>query len=210
MTERRQTIVLHVDGDVRLVVGKAGGIQQPIQASKTVMSLASPVWKAMFSRVWAEHEASEIPLPDDDIEATLLVLRIAHLQFQDLPKKSKLTLSRLLDLAVICDKYDLVRLVHPFLDLNQWAQPWFPIGTVGAQYKPELLFIAWTFGYSREFELLAKHFVTHLRVEADGTLLFAGQQSPEHMPPGLLGKFVVTSRQNSNCTSILYPVLLAS
>ena len=85
-SQRQQTIVLHDGGDVMLLVGRAGNVQQPIQASKTAISLASSVWKAMFSRAWAEHEASEIPLIEDDVEAMLLVFRIAHLRFQDLPK----------------------------------------------------------------------------------------------------------------------------
>lgn len=205
MTGRQQTIVLYDGGDVTLIVGKADGIQQPIQASKTAMSLASPVWKAMFSQAWAEHDAPEIPLPEDDIEAILLVLRIAHLRFEDLPKKEHLTFSRLLDLAVICDKYDLVCLVEPFLDLNQWARPWLPIGTL-KHCRPELLFIAWTFGHSESFNMLAKHFTMLLRVEADGAPLISGQQPPEHMPPGLLGKFVATFRQHSNCASTLCPI----
>lgn len=184
---RQQTIVLHDDGDVTLVVGKAGGVQQPIQASKTTMSLASPVWKAMFSRVWAEHAASEILLPDDDVSATLTVLRIAHLQFQDLPKKGDFSPTSLLNLAVICDKYDLVRIVRPFLDLHGWASPWFSSNTDVASF-PQLLFSAWTFGYSQSFESMAKDVLDRLIVTFSGAPMIGGATLPEPMPPGLLGK----------------------
>jgi hypothetical protein len=51
----------------------------------------------------------------------LLVLRIAHLQFKEIPQGNGLTIDALLSLAVVCDKYDLVSMVRPFLDLHCWA-----------------------------------------------------------------------------------------
>jgi hypothetical protein len=97
----------------------------------------------MFEARWAESEASEIALRDDDMDAMLLVLRIAHLRFHDLPKK--LEFGPLLNLAVVCDKYDLVRMVRPFLDLHGWAKP--HDYHQGKSWYPSWLFVAWTFGY---------------------------------------------------------------
>ncbi|KAF3052724.1 hypothetical protein E8E11_009750 [Didymella keratinophila] len=186
---RKQTIVLHDDGDVTLVVGKNGHPQQPIKASKSAMSLASSVWKAMFSRVWAEHEASEILLPDDDMDAILLVLRIAHLRFQDLPKKGALPLQSLLDLAIVCDKYDLVHLVRPFLNLNDWASIWFPNLTTSLRHA-ELLFVAWTFGYSTSFKSLANDVVLQMTMTVLDVPYVYGKEFPDAMPPGLLEKML--------------------
>jgi hypothetical protein len=53
---------------------------------------------------WTESVAAEIPFPKDDPEAILTVLRIAHLQFNSIPKIQ--TRSSLYQLAIICDKYD--------------------------------------------------------------------------------------------------------
>ena len=69
-------------GDVTLVVGKRHGVQQSIRIFISAMSLASPVWKATFRRVWVEQDASEISLPGDNVDAMLLVLRIAHLRLK--------------------------------------------------------------------------------------------------------------------------------
>ncbi|XPS72276.1 hypothetical protein M3J09_004443 [Ascochyta lentis] len=186
LPDRQQTVVLHDGGDVVLVVGEAGGIQQPIQASKTAMSMASPVWKAMFSHVWAEHEASEISLPDDDVEAMLLVLRIAHLRFQDLPSKGLFPLNSLLNLAVVCDKYDLVHLVRPFLDLYGWAKPASTVYEHNTD--PVWLFIDWTFGYSGDFTFRAEYFAANMSMGPDGVPVVARQPFPKYMPPGLLDK----------------------
>lgn len=190
----QQTTVLHDGGDVTLEVGKIGSFQQRIKASKSAMGLASPVWKAMFSHVWAESEAAEISLPDDDADATLLVLQIAHLRFQDLPKKGTIPLHDLVNLAVICDKYDLTHLVRPFLDLNNWARERF-LDLTGGVCHPDLLFVAWTFGYSESFEHLARRVLDQTTVTSSGTPLYLGQRFPEHMPPGLLGKPFLTIHQ---------------
>lgn len=193
---QEQTIVLHDDGDVTLVVGEDGSPQQPIRASKSTMSLASSVWKAMFSRVWVEHEAFEILLPDDDVEAILLVLRIAHLRFQDLPKKGALALQSLLNLAVVCDKYDLVHLIRPFLDLNGWALPWYPDLTASLRHA-ELLFVAWTFGFNESFEALANDIVLQMTMTVAGVPMVDGKHFPEAMPPGLLGNSTVAPETES-------------
>jgi hypothetical protein len=112
----RPTIVMHDFGDVTLLIGPEEN-EQPVLASIATLRLASPVWKAMFGTRWAECEASEIPLPDDDVDAMILVLRIAHLRFHELPGERRLSSKALLNLSIVCDKYDLVRLVRPFLDL---------------------------------------------------------------------------------------------
>jgi hypothetical protein len=56
-----------------------------------------------------------MPLPDDDEMALLVVLRAAHLQFHQLPPASPMPFHRLLNLAVVCEKYDTMKVVRPFL-----------------------------------------------------------------------------------------------
>ena len=124
-SDPRKTIQLYDGGDVVLQIGPEEQ-PQPVLVSKLAIALASPVWKAMFERQqWAESTADEIPFPEDDIEAMLIVLRIAHLRFQELPGKHGLSLQAMLNLAVVCDKYDLVKVVRPFLDLHRWTE--FPV-----------------------------------------------------------------------------------
>ncbi len=123
----------------------------------------------MFSRhkSWAESSASEIPFPDDNIDAMLLVLRIAHLRFRDIPGKNGLSYAHLLALAVVCDKYDLVKLVRPFLDLYEWAEPHRPRSVDDEKWEPSWLFVAWTFGFGESFEPLARHLVKNISLEGE-------------------------------------------
>ena len=182
------TIVLHDSGDVILRVGTEAGMRQPVLVSKMVMVQASPVWKAMFERHWKESDATEIPLPDDDIEAILLVLRIAHLRFKEIPQRHNLTIDALLNLAVVCDKYDLVKLVQPFLDLHGWAQYHLPNIRSEKNCNPSWFFVAWTFGYNDSFEALATYLVRRIKLDADGNAITQnGQRFPSDTPPGLLG-----------------------
>lgn len=186
----RQTIVLHDFGDVTLLVG-TGETQQPVLTSSSTLRLASPVWRAMFGQRWAESESSEVPFPDDDVEAMLLVLRIAHLRFQELPQKHGISFNSLLNLAFVCDKYDLVRMVRPFLDLHCWAQPFLHM-TDPKTCQPAWLFIAWTFGYSESFDALAKRLVRAVATsDMDGRTIVGVTGGPElqagTLPPDILG-----------------------
>lgn len=160
------TIVLHDSGDITLLVG-SGKVQQPVLVSSPVLQIASPVWKAMCGEHWKESEAHEIPLPDDDVEAMLIVLRIVHLKFHDLPEKKGMSFNTLYKLAIVCDKYDLVQVVRPFLDLHCWAQSYiYPTHT--RSHHPAWLFVAWTFGYTESFEALACDMVNTVTVGPDG------------------------------------------
>jgi hypothetical protein len=152
------------------------------------MIMASPVWKAMFERHWRENEPTEIPLPDDDVEAMLLVLRIAHLRFHELPRMHGLSLPALLRLAVVCDKYDLVKVVRPFLNLYGWASCYFPDIESGTNCSLSWFFIAWTFGYEDSFESLAIYVVRRIELDVHGNAsMRSGQKFPDDIPPGLLG-----------------------
>jgi hypothetical protein len=191
----RPTIRLHDSGDVTLLIGY-GDDRKRVLVSTTVLRLASPVWKAMFGARWAESEASEIDLSHDDADAMLLVLRIAHLQFHDLAKGLKYR--ALLDLAVVCDKYDLIHLVRPFLDLYGWAKPYTytlrqPIRHTARPIQyPGWLFIAWTFGYIESFCALAKQMSCTVEVhKVPGSVVIVvpghGTVLERDMPPGILG-----------------------
>jgi hypothetical protein len=79
----------------------------------------------------------------------LLALRIAHLRFNELPKKGSLYLDPLVNLAVICDKYDLVHIVRPSRYHSDWARPWFG-NNVQVNLNAGLLLVAWTFEESSD------------------------------------------------------------
>ena len=124
------TVYLVDDGDLKLHVNcsrerrkRLRGLDLPVVyqktfvVSSTVMRIASPVWRAMFDpqSPFMDTQRSlthgEMDLPEDDADALLYVLRIAHLQFRRIPET--LDFIDLLNVAIICDKYDTVSIVRP-------------------------------------------------------------------------------------------------
>ena len=194
-------------GDVRLLLDarriqkqalKEGNIlPHPITlvVSSKVLCLASPVWKAMlksnghFKEAILSAGVREVHLADDDPDALLLVLRIAHLQFRDIT--SEPTFDQFLNIALICDKYDIVPLVQPWLpNWIGWLKP--------MMHHPgyeEWLFIAWTFGEARDYEKLASLLVSQVITDKEGQCYRSGKILGKNLPPGALGVYITSRRQ---------------
>ncbi|KAF2190887.1 hypothetical protein K469DRAFT_512956, partial [Zopfia rhizophila CBS 207.26] len=180
------TITLHEQGDVTLIIGEE---EQRVVVSTSILRRASPVWQAMFGERWAESEATEVPLPDDDVEAMVTVLRIAHLRFDEVPQKHGLSFKQLLSLAIICDKYDTVKIVRPFMYLHEWHLKWRP--QVAKPGYEEWLFISWTFGYPEIFEIVAQHLLMTVYIDQSGNCLTEnGKPIAANMPPGIIERIL--------------------
>ena len=88
--------------------------------SSNVMSMASPVFAAMFSSQFSEGQALEkhrstkkitkVPLPEDNAEAMTLLCRILHLQHDD-KLDCHTEAATLKDLARACHKYDCTKVM---------------------------------------------------------------------------------------------------
>lgn len=119
-----EIIILDKSYDRTLIIGdpENASEQKIIRVNSGVMKLASPVWNAMLSSPFAERTMSEIPFPDDSPQAFLIILQIAHFYFSDLPEK--ISQEEFRDLAVLCDKYDTVRLAKPFVLSQGWLLPY--------------------------------------------------------------------------------------
>ena len=97
-------INLDSSGDLRLLVKGPGDKWTTLIVSSSAMCLASPVWRAMLNprSHFREAEKQEVEFPDDDLDALLIVLRVAHLKFRELPKT--VSFDGLVNLAVLSDK----------------------------------------------------------------------------------------------------------
>jgi hypothetical protein len=109
-------------GDVRLKLGKAGQTPTNVLVSSYVLSLASPVFEAMFNGNFAEgqslssHSPREVPLPDDDLESMLLICRITHMQTTELAEE--LSVGSFTEFAFAADKYQCGKAVQA------WSRLW--------------------------------------------------------------------------------------
>ena len=104
------TIMVDADGDLtmRLKGGK-------LKVSRKVLSISSPVFRAMLGAGCPFRESTDMELErdgtqavsveDDDFQTMAMIARIMHLQSDMVP--DKLTFKQLYQVAVLCDKYDL-------------------------------------------------------------------------------------------------------
>ncbi|KAF7855429.1 hypothetical protein EAF04_010172 [Stromatinia cepivora] len=153
------------DGDLRAKVLHEGR-KISFRLSSHALSFASPVWKKLVfppfplltSRTDGEEPNSKKscvanePFPDIELdftedysEALLVLLRIAYLQFSNIP--SNLPYVILYNVAALCDKYNCIKLVKP------WLKDWLK----DEQYEAHLpfqwgwLWIAYCFGRRKLF-----------------------------------------------------------
>ncbi|TID25810.1 V-type proton ATPase subunit D [Venturia nashicola] len=156
------TLHLRVNGDLTLLVGEHG---QRFVVSRDTMCGACPVWERMLNGPYAEATNPEIAFPDDDPKVLHILLSITHLTFKNLPPT--LTLEELTTLAFMCDKYDTVALVRPFLPT--WTEPWLKAGSYLDRGNEEWVWISYVFGYEEEFCARVKQLVQDMRISQGGT-----------------------------------------
>jgi hypothetical protein len=143
-------ITLHEAADLTLIIGPE---KQTVKVLRSAMQTTSSSWRAMFKPEWTESTSSSIEFPEDDATAMLLVLHIAHHKYEDLPRS--LEWKDLLQLVVVCDKYDLIHIVRHFMVSRKWLEPYR-----SSIFNPKYtgwLFVAYSLGEINTFKSLAEH-----------------------------------------------------
>lgn len=107
-------------GDVLLQLGPSKNVS--LRVSSKALSLASPVFAALFSPRFSEGqplssstEARNVPLPEDDPEAMTQICYAIHF-YRTVPRIISMPL--LEKMASLCDKYDLA------VALAAWSELW--------------------------------------------------------------------------------------
>lgn len=95
----------------------------------------------------ADCQNPEMPLVDDDPEALLTVLRIAHHRTYEAPRA--LSLPQLVKIATVCDKCDTVAICR--LHIDNWMTPLLLRLTYLTPGNETWLWCAWVFGYHETF-----------------------------------------------------------
>lgn len=177
-------IQIDTAGDLKLLVQHCED-WVTFQVSSKAMSLASPVWRTMLDPNGPFRESqsdnNEITFPDDDAKALLNLLLVAHLRFQDVPKE--LTFEQLLNVCILCDKYDCITLVRPWIWRWQERQIHLPWEILSEEW----LFIAWTTGDEAKFRRTAQSLILHANTDESGAFNDA-RLSELVMPPGFIGQ----------------------
>lgn len=190
--------VLLDSGDIRLRITYSNR-SLTLQGSSTFLSSASPVWNKILNPPFpmlfrkeggnANRQDTHIDFSEDNGKALLLLLRIAHLQFSKVPSTLE-SFDTFIALAILCDKYDCVGLIKP------WLHSW--VGNDGTEFKwdesgyESWLFIAWVLGWKDRFQSLAIKLVRTVQINDAGEILtWNGDILPSQMPPDIIGRFCI-------------------
>jgi hypothetical protein len=162
--------------------------------SSDALVLASHVWKKFLFPPWGEGAGTapvaekEIDCSEDDPVALLILLNIAHLQFRSIP--ATLSYKDLYNVAILCDQYDCVQLVQP------WLEKWLQDERVRSMSEGiGWLFIAWVFGRDREFRNLAAQMARDVQTNEEGQCLDSNGKliDLKYMLLGIIGKSTLYS-----------------
>lgn len=136
----------------------------------------------------AKPITKQIDCSEDDGEALLTLLRIAHLGFGNF--LDTISLDSLWNLAILCELYDCHRLVSPWS--GAWIEKQRAARVPGGDTDERWLYIAWSFGRQDLFYEVASELVKCVSLEIDGGQpLVAGKPIREPMPEQILGIFAL-------------------
>jgi hypothetical protein len=132
----------------------------------------------------------KIDFAEDPAEALLILLDITHFRFTKVPLTIPLQI--LSDIANLCDQYDCVHLVKPWL--SQWlvdeTTGWkSTLRGFGGSIREKWLYIAWVFGREQVLKDCSSSLVRNLCTYDEGDCAYLKcVHGP--MPPGLLGRSI--------------------
>ncbi|KAK0667806.1 hypothetical protein QBC41DRAFT_347735 [Cercophora samala] len=162
------------DGDLVLHVGPAAN-RNGYRIDSATLRRASEVFKAWFSR-WIDNKPVDgsqwvIDLPDDNPTSFKVLLHIVHGQFEQATNAmAQGDGSMLHELLVLCDKYDMARMIKP------WASAWLDRTINDTKDKPsywKLVFVAWELGRYDLFTESCQHLILISERAGDGNGLVA-------------------------------------
>jgi hypothetical protein len=159
-------------------------------------------------RIYKVSKSKQLDFTEDDRDALLILLEIAHLKFENIPEKP-MSLESLFYLAVLCDKYDCVKLLRP------WLFRWYDYTTLfyeRSRRLEQLLFVEWAFKKDNlnKLTLLA---VKTLGLKPSRDYEFQTKKGQgkgaaidlDHFPPTVLSEFIpAPERTFGNFVNLIY------
>lgn len=137
----------------------------------------------------SKDDGIKIDFTEDDGAAVLLLLNAAHLKYASVPKV--LAYKDLFNVAILCDQYQCVQLVRP------WLESWLKDELTEA-FRPGRegwLFIAWVFGREDVLEILASKLVVSIRLHNGECINQNNHIINGPMPSGIMGKLLPTTKK---------------
>jgi hypothetical protein len=175
------------NGDVILELSSPDG-KKNLLVSSRVLSLASPVFRAMFASRFKEglsnHSIPECPhvihLPEDDAEAFTILCNVLHFRVDEIPRQPDLIC--LQNIANICDKYDCCSALAA--QCTVWLYTWIESQSSPVDWKG-LLFVAYVLDASDPFSRISWEI---LKAQVGPFVSLPGLTDHELVHGNLLGK----------------------
>ena len=191
--------VIDSNGDLLIKFVKQEGEDKPrsLLVSRHVLCLSSKVFRTMLdpdspfmegSRQSAEDHSERatphITLGEDNCNSMTVIMNVIHLKGSEVP--TYMSISKLMDLARLCDKYDFRSSLGPWPEIwsksiiEYWKEP-------GWEY---LFFIATTFRLQDILPKFLQHLTTHCTISEKTQSLVGprGHHFDEGIPESLLGR----------------------
>lgn len=187
------SVVVDREGDVIFLLE---GFE--IQVSSKVLSLASPVFTAMFGPSFVEGNSRSFPSPsritltDDNPIAMANLFKIIHYQTKLLPREPGQSFVE--QIAIVADKYDCIEALRPSSHL--WlvtleAEAVALIEDEASSSIGKLLYSAYTFDCAIAFKKITRSMIYYIGAKTQSEPPEPYQISPAIqalLPGGLLGK----------------------
>jgi hypothetical protein len=173
-----EIVVIDKVPDLTLIVGSSTHVkgQKAFQVNKGSFRNVSLVWTKMLEGNWKESTMSEIRFPDDDCDAFVLILHIAHFQISYLP--DKLSQKELLELAVLTDKYELQTAVRMSLDFKRWMEPYHSLGALRPAHTDlqDFAIVTAAFQLQSDYEYLVNRLAIKVQIDDSGNYYYNDNQ----------------------------------
>ena len=142
------------------------------------------VWHKFHTPPWKNSDdpaVTEIDFSEDDGEALLVLLRIVHLQLNEIP--NTIDLMTFYNIAVLCEQYDCLHIISPWV--KKWSEELESADVTGVDCVPSRkIYIYWVIGNIPAFQKLAASLVKCCKLATH-----PGSISWQILPEGLYGVY---------------------
>lgn len=145
--------------DLTIAIGN-----ERFKVSTHILRVLSSKWASMLDALVLGSRPME--LRDDNAEAFLTVMRIAHYQLDQLP--TSFSAKHLVNLALLCEKYELQRVLFPHVGKTLDIKGWFAHCIDTKVEVEDRIAVAWVFGAQDEFMKAWTELLVHTASEPEG------------------------------------------
>ena len=204
-TKPLQCITFDRDGDLQLVVGRNEG-QQDMVVDSRALCRGSPVFRKMLSGSFKEAKPRNgddwvVKLPYDKSEAMIILCDLCHGQSERTPMSPSIL--TLYNVAVVADKYDMVRCLRPVA--FRWLKVCGRTSKLNTfEDKTLLLCAAWYLGDASLVRCLAGDISKHVQFNQQGEPYFGSWRMVDDVRLNhidVLGKLFLLAYSNNHLSN---------